>query len=150
MNPTTKVPKGGINAAFREDATRDEIRMLAAIRRVERESRRRLAIDQGGARAGDYVKGLQYAFANGHYLSKGHVFAEGRVVDRSGERMTIERGDGTRFTILARDENTSGFSWKEVKRYTSERKAKADAIRAERTSSRDGAGESRKKSRTTS
>lgn len=130
MNTTT-----GINAAYRQHATADDIAELTSRRIHERRAIRRLAISQGRARVGDYVKGTQYAFANGRYLSTGHKAVEGRVIakDASG-RLTIERGDGARFVILANDDHTRGMSHDSAKRYTPERLAQARAIRAERDS----------------
>lgn len=125
----------GINAAYRQHATAADIAESARMRMITRKGLRRLAISQGRARVGDYVKGIQYAFANGRYLSAGHKAVEGWVIakDASG-RLTIERGDGARFIILANDDHTRGMSHDSAKRYTPERLAQARAIRAERNS----------------
>lgn len=125
----------GVNAAFREYATPQEVAAVAMQRMLTRQGLRRLAIARGEARVGDYVKGVQYAFANGRFLKDGHKAVEGRVVHRNEHgRLTIERGDGTRFIVMANDEATRGLSPGSIKRHTPERIAKAKAIRAARNS----------------
>jgi hypothetical protein len=130
MTTTTNT---GINAAYRQYATPAEIAESAKMRKLTRDVLRRGAIMTGRARIGDYVKGTQYAFVNGRFLGNGHKAVEGRVVAKdSNGRLTIERGDGARFTILADDSHTRGMSPGSIKRYTPERTAMAREIKAAR------------------
>lgn len=124
------ITERGVNAAYRQLATAEDIAKAARGRAIDRQTRARGRIHAGGARVGDYVYArtpLTTDRGISHHTKK----LEGRVVGRNSDGvLTLERGDGQRHAVhasIARPMPPDA-----TKRHTESRLARAKELRAAR------------------